>query len=100
MRGSGSLRMRSSGRSMTRLYAGRNGPASAAVPAEPVGKLLRLALGPHHVLAVERHGRDRHLRRAVLHLARMREIDQRLVLLVVDAVHHLLLPDQAEALLE
>jgi hypothetical protein len=30
----------------------------------------------------------------------MRQIDQRVVFLVVDAVHHLLLPDQADALLE
>src|SRR5690606_16527536 len=64
------------------------------------GKLLRLALLPDDLLPVERHRRHRHLGRAVLYLPGMRPIDERIVRPVVDAVHHLLLPDQADALLE
>src|SRR5690606_15316766 len=62
--------------------------------------LLGLALLPDRILPEQRHRRHRHLGRAVLDLARMREIDQRVVRLVVDAVYHLLLPNQADALLE
>src|SRR5690606_20627705 len=93
MRGSESLKRRS-GSFMPAPYARPQGAASGR------HESLRLAVLPGHLLAEQRHRRDRHLRRAVLHLPRMGEIDERVVGLVVDAVHHLLLPDQADALLE
>src|SRR5690606_26025825 len=92
MRGSESRRSRCG--SIAGLYAA---PAGAASQSRP---LVRLALRPGHLLAVERHAGQRHLGRAVLHLPRMGKIDQRIVRLVIDAVDHLLLPDQADALLE
>jgi len=52
------------------------------------------------VRPVERHGRDRHLRRAFLHLSRMGEIDQRVVLAVINPVDDQLLPDQRAPVVE
>src|SRR5690606_6258092 len=91
MRGSESLKRNSSGLSIAALYAAERRAASS---------LLGPALLPGDVLPEQRHRGHRHLGRTVLHLARMRQIDQRVVFLVVNAVHHLLLPDKADALLE
>ena len=55
---------------------------------------LRRAVSPGDIGAVQRDHRDRHLPRAQLHLPRMREIDQRVVRLVVDPRHPEALPDQ------
>src|SRR5688572_4880023 len=58
---------------------------------------LRLAVLPDNLLAIERHGRDRHFGRSLDDLPRMRQIDQRIVRLVVDAFDEEVFPYQRAA---
>ena len=60
--------------------------------------LLRLGLCPADIARKEGDGRDRRLCRAILDLARMGEINQRVVRLVIDTCDDELLPDQARPL--
>ena len=51
-----------------------------------------------HVTAVKRDRRDAHLRARILHLPAVNDVDQRHVLLVVDATHRKRFEDKAEPL--
>ena len=53
---------------------------------------------PRHLLAPEGHGRDGHLRAAVGDLTAVDDVDQRLILLVIDAPDRERLEDEADAI--
>src|SRR5712671_6587578 len=86
-------------RARTRATASPTTPAPITThsTASVIARLL-LVPCPGDFAAEQRHGRDRHLGARVLHLAAVDDVDQRLVLLVVDAPHRQRLENETQAL--
>jgi hypothetical protein len=79
--------------------ASKAGNGAAKIVSEPRRMLQAsplLIARPVHVTAVKRNRRDAHLGASILHLAAVDDVDQRHVLLVVNAAHRERLEDQTE----